>query len=482
MKKIIVTVIALLLVLTAVSCAEKENFHPENITTQDTTAAETEKILETGNLDGYEICILNYDTSWFNWANTLMNAEEINGEIVNDAIYNRTLKTEQNFNASVKFELAGSTETVFRKTVPAGDDIYDMAMLFDASIASVLTGGLLGFWDDLDYIDSGEEHWDADAAALYNFNGRQVALSGDFSLYNYSTRHGYVFNKDMLADLNLADDPYELVRNGKWTLDKLYEIAGAAVRDVDGDGSLTKEDIFGISGSVTRHYSALIAGSDVRYVDKDAQGLLHFTVPGNDYALSVLQKIVDINTGNQIFFSGVNDIGNNDPLLFRNGHTLFTAAYMNEVSALRDMDSDIGILPAPKYNEEQENYHSLVEGGALAVILKSLSADRYENTGRLLNALAFYSREKVIPAYIEVILKSKVTRDEQSAEMIELIFNTSVNDLGTGVWSSIMKNIYTSKIFLPRSTDVASVTASIEPKANKALDDFLLAVDEQISG
>jgi hypothetical protein len=444
-----------------------------------TAAAETEKPLETADLDGFELRILNYDKSWFTWANTDMDAEELNGEILNDALFNRTLKTEQNFNASVNFEYVRATQDVIGPTVLAGDDIYDMAMLFDASIDDALAQGWLGFWDELDNINLEDKHWDADAAELYNFNGRQVALSGDFSLYNYSTRHCYAFNKDMLADLNIGYDLYALVSDGKWTLDKLYEIAGAAVRDTDGDGSVTIKDTFGISGSVTRHYSALLAGAGVRYVDKNEEGMLYFTVAADEYAVSVIQKIVELNVGNQIFNSGVNDIGGSDGTLFRNAHTLFTAAYINEVSALRDMDDDIGILPAPKFTEEQESYHSLVEGGALSVILKTLRAERYENVGMLLNALAYYSRQDVIPAYIEVMLKSKVSRDEESAAMIELIFDTSVHDLGTGVWSAIMKNNYTSKIFLPRSTNVGSVTAAIEPQATAAIDEFIAAVNEQ---
>lgn len=467
------------------SCAKGSSDTGNGITTiaGDTqTAAETEKALQSEDLGGFELRILNYDTSWFSWANTTMNADELSGEVLNDALYNTKLKTEQNFNAVIKFENVKSTEDVFGPAVLAGEDAYDMSMLFDASIAKILADGYLGFWDELNSIDLTDKQWDADAAALYNFNGKQVAASGDFSLYNYSTRHCYAFNKDMLAGLNLGEDPYQLVNDGKWTLDKLYEIAAAAVKDVDGDGSLTKADTFGISGSVTRHYSALLAGSNVRYVDKNAEGNLYFTIPGNDYAMSVIQKIVELNVNNQIFYNGVKDIGGNDATLFRNAHTLFTAAYINEVSALRDMENDIGILPAPKYSEEQKDYYSLIEGGALSVILKSLSPDRYENVGKMLNALAYYSRQDVIPGYIEVILKSKVSRDEQSATMIELIFNTSVNDLGTGVWSAIMKNNYTSKIFLPRSTDVSSVTAGIEPLATAAIGDFMTAVDKTIGG
>lgn len=481
MTKLIAVLLASLVLVC--SCAQSvddgtsgKNSADANDTTQ---AAETEKPLETVDLDGFELRILNYDKTWFTWANTDMDAEELNGEILNDALFNRTLKTEQNFNAKVNFEYVKSTHDVIGPLVFAGDDVYDMAMLFDAAIDDAIASGWLGFWDELGTINFEDKHWDVDVVKLYNFNGRQVALDGAFSLYNYSTRHCYAFNKRMLTDLNVGYNPYDLVNDGGWTLDKLYEIASAAVRDTDGDGKITVKDTFGISGTVTRHYSALLAGSGVRYVDKDAEGMLYFTVARDEYAVSVIQKLVELNVGNHIYSSGTNDIGGGDETLFRNGHTLFTAAYINEVSALRDMDDDIGILPPPKFTEDQKRYYSLVEGGALSVILKTLNPERYENVGILLNALAYYSRQDVIPAYIEVLLKSKVSRDEESASMIELIFDSSFYDLGTGVWSSIIKNNYTSKIFLPRSTNVASVTASIESQATAAIDEFMEAVNEQ---
>lgn len=481
MKRLLAALVASLVLICSCSQDDVEDTSGNNTVMPDDTMSseETEKPLETVDLDGFELRILNYDDTWFTWANNVMDAEELNGEILNDALFNRTLKTEQNFNSKVNFQYVKATHEVIGPLVYAGDDVYDMAMLFDASIDDAIASGWLGFWDELESIDFEDKHWDADVVKLYNFNGRQVALDGAFSLYNYSTRHCYAFNKKMLADLNVGYNPYDLVNDGVWTVDKLYEIASAAVRDIDGDGNITVKDSFGISGSVTRHYSALIAGSGVRYVDKDADGSLYFTVAKDEYAVSVLQKLVELNAGNQIYDSGTKDIGGGDPGLFRNGHTLFTAAYINEVSALRDMDDDIGILPPPKFNEAQKSYLSLVEGGALSVILKTLSPDRYENVGILLNALAYYSRQDVIPAYIEVLLKSKVSRDEESAAMIELIFDNSCYDLGTGVWSAIIKNIYTSKIFLPRSENVASVTASIESQAAAAINEFMEAVNEQ---
>ena len=121
------------------------------------------------------------------------------------------------------------------------------------------------------------------------------------------------------------------------------------------------------------------------------------------------------------------------------------------------MDDDIGILPPPKLHRGPEKI--LFAGGRRSAVGYTKNPEPRkirENVGILLNAPAYYSRQDVIPAYIEVLLKSAVSRDEESASMIELIFDSSFYDPGTGVWSSIIKNNYTSKIFLPRSTNVAS--------------------------
>ena len=198
--------------------------HPEKIAPTQTIRHRRPKPknrLKTIDLDGFEPEYSIMTKTWFTWANTDMDAEELNGEILNDALFNRTLKTEQNFNAKVNFEYVKSTHDVIGPLVFAGDDVYDMAMLFDAAIDDAIASGWLGFWDELGTINFEDKHWDADVVKLYNFNGRQVALDGAFSLYNYSTRHCYAFNKGMLTDLNVGYNPYDLVNDGGWTLDKL---------------------------------------------------------------------------------------------------------------------------------------------------------------------------------------------------------------------------------------------------------------------
>ena len=422
--------------------------------------------------------ILNPTQESFSWANTLITADELTGDVLTDAVYNRTATVEQYYNAVVEETQLADVTNKLKTFVMAGEDLYDMVMLFNASnLTDAFVGGLIDSWDKLSYIQMDQPWWDADATALYNFSNKQIALSGDFSLYDYSTRHCYVFNKDMYAELNITDNLYQVVNDGKWTVDKLYELGALAVMDIDGNNEFSaKADQFGISGTITRHYSALLAGANVRYVDRDSDGALYYTIPVTEYAFSVIQKLVELNLSNNIYNSGTNDIGGGDESIFRSGRTLFTAAYINEAGKLRDMDYDIGIIPPPKFTENQERYYSLVEGGALSVMPVTLNADRYDNVGILLDGFAYFSHRDVIPVYIDIIVKSKFTRDEESVDMLNIIFTSATYDLGVGAWSSTFKNQFTQNIFLPRSTDVASLSDKIMPTAEKALNDFNEAV------
>jgi len=483
MKKTLLTLFLVILSALIISCAGDETPAGETTAgaadTAETTAEVVEdKLPEQIDMGGFTLRILNNDPSWFSWANTVITVEEITGDALNDVIYNRTSSVEQYYNAVIEETMLNDVSGVLKSMVMSGEDTYDMVMLFNASnLTDAFVGGLLDSWDNLDNLQTDQPWWDADATALYNFNGRQVALSGDFSLYDYSTRHCYVFNKNMYADLNIDANLYQLVNDGKWTLDKLYELGALAVMDLDGNNEFSaKIDQFGISGTVTRHYSALLAGSNVKYVDRDSGGELFYAIPTSEYNVSTIQKIVELNQSNNTYNSGANDIGGGDETIFRDGRTLFTAAYINEAGKLRDMEYDIGIVPPPKLNENQDKYYSLVEGGALSVMPVTLSKDRYENVGALLDGFAFFSHRDVIPVYIDLIVKSKFTRDEESVDMLNIIFDSAIYDLGVGAWSGTFKNQYTQNIFLPRSTDVASLNEKITPAAEKALNDFNEAV------
>lgn len=90
MKRLLAVLFALSILLCACSeNAGEDNTGSNTTVAGDDSASESENVkpLETVDLDGFELHILTYDKTWFTWANTDMDAEELNGEILNDALF-----------------------------------------------------------------------------------------------------------------------------------------------------------------------------------------------------------------------------------------------------------------------------------------------------------------------------------------------------------------------------------------------------------
>lgn len=434
------------------------------------------------DMNGAELRILNSTPESFNWATTTILVEEADGDILNDALFNREHTVEELYNCAIVElpENNADMETKIPNAVAAGDKYFDTAMLFDARVSSILLKDCLMSWDEIENLDLSNPWWDNAATKEYNFGGIQAAVSGAYSLYNYSTRHVYVFNNKMMAELDVEDDIYEMVREGKWTVDEMYRLGELAVSDLNGDGTMKEtDDRYGIIGTPTRHYSALLMGSGVRYIDRDSDDVLYFAIDGNEYAQSVMAKFVELDLANlDIYTNKKADINVDIDTVFTDGRAMFCAAYVGEAAKMRGLEFDIGFVPAPKFDTDQERYYSLVEGGAQSILPRMLDEEDLNRIGTILDAFAYHSYYESIPAYIDVLIMGKVARNDDSEEMLQLVFDTSAYDLGTGIWSAETKNKYVSTVFQTSKTDIASKTEKMKSNIDAQLEKFMTALED----
>ncbi|MCL2816307.1 MAG: hypothetical protein FWD23_17065, partial [Oscillospiraceae bacterium] len=102
------------------------------------------------------------------------------------------------------------------------------------------------------------------------------------------------------------------------------------------------------------------------------------------------------------------------------------------------METDFGILPPPKYNEQQENYYVAVDPWCTSAVSVPITVGDKEKTGLILETLAYESRYILLPAYYDINLKTKFARDEESGAMIDIILNNRLYDLGDMYgWGSV---------------------------------------------
>jgi hypothetical protein len=109
-----------------------------------------------------------------------------------------------------------------------------------------------------------------------------------------------------------------------------------------------------------------------------------------------------------------------------------------------------------------------VDGHAAIMAVPKTVGD-IERTGILLEALSYESYKSVLPWYYEVLMTKKNVRDEQSGEMLELIYNTRAFD-----FAYVYDNFTLSFAFQYQSEannpDLASYYARQEKAINKTME------------
>ena len=488
--KIMSLLLAMLMLTSVVACGGKDTSDPQNngdVTTAATTnaaAADTTSATEATteapkypalpekDMQGYELRFLNYDDSYLTWSINQLDANEVTADLLSDAIYERNTRIEETYNCVISEVLVGRPDEVLGGLVASGDVGAEVVLLYDEKIAGHYTSGRLLTWDNLSYIDYEQPYWSYDATQTFNVGGKIFAATGDFSLSMSTRSFVLMYNKDLYSELGLKEDLYQLARDGKWTMEKMVAVSESAVADLNGDGAMNAaDDRFGSTGSIKLYFGSLVTGAGVKYVERDAEGGLKLATTGNEYAINVMSDILakHNNTPNAFLIqtSDINSSGSASTM-FRNGQTIFQGCAMKTVTNYRDMESDFGILPFPKYSEEQESYHALTSGGAMATLPVTLQESDYENVGLILEAMSRDSYESVVPTYKEIALKSKYARDAGSADMLDIIFSSATYDVGLSLLPGDIYYRYMN-IFLSGKDTFASGTKSMESIVNKQL-------------
>ncbi len=436
---------------------------------EETAEEETELTdgLPDTNMNGFELNILHHSQEWLAWAYNVIEAEELTGEVLNDAMYNRNDLLQERFNAKIAIEARPEVGAdVVSNLAMSGDASYDLCMMYDLRITGALQ--YLADMQSLPYVALDQAWWNPDASSIFVIGGTQYAASGNFSLSVLSRAGGYAFNADIVNQLNLTS-PYEYVKNNQWTIDNMYAMADAANLDINGDGQTTNDDQFGIEGSVKEHFLRMLFGSEVALITQDENGYPLFNLPTDEVAVTKMQHILDLSSNGGWYNTTSTNVDATDAMIantFQNGRALFVVSNPNSLASIRDYDFNVGFAPVPKYDESQERYYAPSFGAELSVLPKSYDAANAENIGILLEAMAFFTHQNIIPQYTETLVKSKYARDAESAEMLTIAFDSIYFDFGINAWQEQVAAKLLKGSFVGLAGNFGSVLKSMESSVN----------------
>ena len=163
---------------------------------------------------------------------------------------------------------------------------------------------------------------------------------------------------------------------------------------------------------------------------------------------------------------------------FTSGDVLFMTAELDDaVMQFRDMKDNYGILPYPKLDDAQKDYHagSRSTHNAFSLLITTGNADA---AGAVMEALAASNHATVMPAYFETALKVKYTRDDDSARMFDLIRENLTHNFGYIYSNAIGTPTVMIQSSFKNENSIASNVASNKDALNTALANYLKALED----
>lgn len=291
----------------------------------------------------------------------------------------------------------------------------------------------------------------------------------DFSLMGFGGAVCVYFNKNMFENLG-CDLPYQIVRDGKWTLDKMKEYAALGT-NLNGDASfeysLDGKATYGIT-TWTAGASAMLIGSGEQYIKRDEAGKPYLAIE-NDRFYDVCDKIAGITSVKGEFINlSSNPTGESHETSFANSRCLMTIAEVKASNNLRNMKDSFGVLPMPKYDENQESY-VCYRMPAVIYLCIPVTNTMPDETAAMMDAGAYLSYTDVLPVYYNITIAQKGLRDEDSIEMLEIIQSSRSFDIGrvfgwtTSLYDDIQRSLANGK------SDVASTIAKQKSKVEESI-------------
>ena len=330
--------------------------------------------------------------------------------------------------------------------------------------AAMLAGeGLLRDLNGIDTLDLSREWWSRSFNDTVSIAGSVYFAVGDIGYVNKNATLFIAFNKQLEEDNHLAEDYgysslYDMVDDMAWTQDVLFSMAKSVYQDLNENNACDVGDMLGLSGQDTSLRWLVMAGGET-IVAADSEGYPSLSIY-NERAINLITDAQEyFQSGDSGFISandyfGVSNIPVTDVIVpeFKANKCMFFMDAVLNMSLLRDMETDFGVLPMPMYDKEQGKYISLIGAWSCDCVCVTIdvTGEDLELVGYLLDSLGAVSRALLNEAYYEQTLQYQISRDDDSMRMLDIIFANRTPELAEiyrwGKMADVVAGMYKAPI------------------------------------
>lgn len=409
----------------------------DSVTNTNGMGEEKPSVPENLDLEGFKFRLLynkRYDE--VDWSMDGIDGEAGSETQIDDAAFRRNDYLQEKYN----FELVLTprryyelTDTSVRNILNAGLDEYDAIIMRQLNIAPIITNNLLLDFNELPGIDFEKPWWDKQIMEQLSISNKMFCGFGDLIVTTNRWMRVVFFNKKMVEQLGI-ETPYTYVENNTWTLDTLYSLSKDIFVDLNGNGQNDIEDRYGMTIQEGGLFFLYYSGGEF-VTKKDRRDIPYFTVY-SDRSIQLLTKLNELfkTPGLAIYDTAFRDVypdsiyvGCQD--VFEDNRALFLIEVLQLAERMRASEVDFGILPTPKFDENQDKYYSFCDSWSTNHILLPHTLSNVQETAYVLELMNYESMKRIRPAFYDLSLTYKHFRDEESAAMLDIIMNSRIVSL-----------------------------------------------------
>ncbi|MBE6653063.1 MAG: hypothetical protein E7610_06585 [Ruminococcaceae bacterium] len=319
--------------------------------------------------------------------------------------------------------------------VRSGGKSYHMLIIPTAVALEPMMGYLVDM-NTLEGINTSAGYWGEENNQRLQIKGTQIFGYNRFLLPDDA--HVVAFNRDIVKGEFSADTLYDLVENHEWTLEALQSYSAEYGKD-NGDGVLDYQDRYGLAFvfdtldifNESKQRRAPIASfqtsSDIQIMDNANHTLNILLDENHTRFFSLAEKLSALAAADTTYFNYPNEV-EQAWVRMDSDRIMFELTSLRELTMHVGDSQDVGVLPYPLFDQNQENYRTLYVGGLIALAKGNEDLDMAAD---VVETLAYYSHD-VQEAYSLAVWEKINSSSARDVTMLRQIRYSMTVDLG---WS-----------------------------------------------
>lgn len=353
--------------------------------------------------------------------------DDHNGNMVHDALFDRDKMIEEYYGIDIAWDdvLDSQMMAKIANSIRSGDDIYSLVLgALHSTALPMFNNQLLWNLNEVENIDLSKHWWNKNSVEAFTLNDKIFMATGAITNRYVYAPYALLFNSRLL-DAEGLPSPYQLIEDNNWTFETFQAMIVGTAREEDGDDQLTVADFYGLAPADDSQTAWFFAGGG-RWVEANDKGEF-IPVYEEEDNYNLLSEVLKFHRTDDVMqYVSLYDSNT----AFKEGRALFHATALGDITMLADMEDKYGIVPLPKYDEDQEEYYSNTNKYINTMALVPSSVVDTETVGLVVESLAAVSQYTSLDKQYETVLLNRQALDAESKANLQLVVESSFYDWG----------------------------------------------------